>query len=326
MSSIILYLGLCFLGYIIAIPMRSHRDKMGFLGPLQSAIVLLLVFTMGARLGSNPDIVSNLDRYGIYALTFTVIIAITSTVLTMIARKMLGINRKGHMGRKVDPSLEIETPDSSTPAKKVNSFTILIASFVGLGILFGYLLTGRIFSSLEQTESVLSFLISLEVCILLFFVGFDMGLSGEMLGHFKKVGPRVLFIPIAIMLGSLLGAFITGLLLPIDMREALAIGSGMGYYSLGAAIMIDGGMITGGAISFLHNVMREFFSLLLIPVIAKKIGYVESVALPGATAMDVCLPIIAQSTQGNATVYAFVSGILLTAIVPVLVPLFVFLS
>lgn len=325
MSAILLYLGLCFLGYILAIPLRKHQEKMKFLGPLQSAAVLLLVFTMGSRLGSNPEIVSNLDRYGLYALTFTVIIAITSTVLTMIARRALGINKYGHMeGHGGDPHMEVEGDDA--PAKKFNSFTWLIALFVALGILFGYLFVENFFSSLEATESFLSSAISLEVCALLFLVGVDMGLTGDVISNFKKVGPRVLIIPVAIFFGSLLGAFITGLLLPLPMREAMAIGSGMGYYSLGAAIMIDGGMITGGAISFLHNVMREFFALLFIPVIAKKIGYVESVALPGATAMDVCLPIVAQSTHGNATVYSFVSGVLLTALVPIVVPIFVFLG
>lgn len=35
------------------------------------------------------------------------------------------------------------------------------------------------------------------------------------------------------------------------------------------------------AVCFLHNVMRELFAIVLIPFVAKKIGYVETVGLPG---------------------------------------------
>ena len=64
-------------------------------------------------------------------------------------------------------------------------------------------------------------------------------------------------------------------------------------------------------------------AIILIPGVARKIGYVESVTLPGASAMDVCLPIVVRATSGNTAVYSFISGTVLSFMVPVLVPLFV---
>ena len=54
---------------------------------------------------------------------------------------------------------------------------------------------------------------------------------------------------------------------------------------------------------------------------AVSLGYVETIALPGAAAMDVCLPIVEKSTSGNIAVYSFISGLVLSALVPIFVPL-----
>ena len=71
----------------------------------------------------------------------------------------------------------------------------------------------------------------------------------------------------------------------------------------------------------MHNVMRELLGILLIPIIAKKIGYIETVSLPGAAAMDVCLPVVEKATRGDIAVYSFISGVVLSIAVPILVGL-----
>ena len=61
-------------------------------------------------------------------------------------------------------------------------------------------------------------------------------------------------------------------------------------------------------------------AIILIPIVAKRIGYVEKCALKGAAAMDVCLPVVEKATNANIAVYSFVSGVVLSIAVPVLVP------
>ena len=164
-------------------------------------------------------------------------------------------------------------------------------------------------------------MITIGLCILLFFVGLDMGLEGTVFTQIKTVGFRVLVIPVAVIGGSLLGAVVCGIILPLSMKEALAIGSGLGWYSLAPGIIIDHGLVVASAISFLHNIMREVLSFVLIPIVAKKIGYIETVALPGAAAMDVCLPIVERQTRSDIAIFSFVSGLVASFVVPVLVPL-----
>jgi len=69
--------------------------------------------------------------------------------------------------------------------------------------------------------------------------------------------------------------------------------------------------------------MRELFSILLIPLVARRIGYIETTGMPGAAAMDVCLPIVEKSTRSDIAVYSFVSGVIMSTLVPIMVPLII---
>ena len=109
----------------------------------------------------------------------------------------------------------------------------------------------------------------------------------------------------------------------LSLKEALAVGAGFGWYTLAPGIIMEAGYITASAISFLHNVMRELFSILFIPLVAQKIGYIETTGMPGAAAMDVCLPIVEKATRSDIAVYSFVSGVILSILVPVLVPVII---
>ena len=70
----------------------------------------------------------------------------------------------------------------------------------------------------------------------------------------------------------------------------------------------------------MSNVMREIFSIIAIPFVAKYIGYVECASLPGAAAMDTVLPVVVGATHERVTIYSFTSGVILSLAVPILVP------
>ena len=63
----------------------------------------------------------------------------------------------------------------------------------------------------------------------------------------------------------------------------MAAASGLGWYSL-APTLLAPYSLSVSAVAFLSNVMREIFSILAIPFVAKYIGYVECASLPGAAA------------------------------------------
>ncbi len=323
MSDVIMYLSFCVVGYVIGIPLRKIKDRLAWVGTAQSASVIALVFIMGVRIGSNEQIVGNLGSYGLYSAIYTLVILFMSALAVSIVRRLLKMNRYGLVVKSTEKVDSAEEQRSSEQGgSKIDKMTLLIVGGVIAGILVGYFVCGTVFTNEAAFEAGLSLAITVGLCVLLIFVGLDLGLEGQVINNFKNAGLRILAIPVAIALGTMAGAVICSVLLPVSLGESLAIGCGFGWYSLGAGIIMDAGYMTAGAISFMHNVMREVFSIILVPIVARYVGHMEAIALPGAPGMDVCLPIVERSTSGTVAVYSFISGLALSLSVALLVPLF----
>ena len=325
MGDLILYLALASVGYVIATKLRDRKEKLAWTGKIQTVAITLLVFTMGTRMGSNDEVIQNLKSIGLYSLLITVIIMSMSVGAVFLARKIMKINRYGTMGPVTEEEAEYYRKKHSggegKASKGVDKMTIFIVCAVLAGMAIGYFVVNKVFTDYAVFDALASNMIKLGLCILLFFVGLDLGLDGTVVANFKKVGARVLVFPAATIIGSMLGAVVCGIILPISMKESLAVGGGLGWYSLAPGIIMEAGYVTASAIAFMHNVMRELLSILIIPIVAKHIGYIETTAMPGAAAMDVCLPIVEKSTSSNIAVYSLVSGVILSAAVPVIEPI-----
>ncbi|MGL4999338.1 MAG: lysine exporter LysO family protein [Cetobacterium sp.] len=191
-----------------------------------------------------------------------------------------------------------------------------ICSSIVIGTLIG-LFFNTSFLSLYS-----DYFIDLGLCLLLFFVGIDIGKNSNVFFKLKKYGHRIWFLPFSTILGSLFGGFLGSFILPISIGECLAISSGLGWYSL-SAIELSKISIELGSVAFLSNVFREVIAILIIPIVAKHIGSFESISVAGATAMDTLLPIINKSNSSDISIVSFFSGVILTASVPILVPLII---
>lgn len=194
--------------------------------------------------------------------------------------------------------------------------TKIIVFSVIAGILSGYYFLPDFYIQISEP------LLIGGLSVLLFFVGLEMGIEGSAVSMLKKAGFKVLLYPLAVVFGTVSFAALASFLLPVTAGEAMAVSSGFGWYTLAPVMLMDYSSEIS-AISFMHNVMREFLGLLLIPFVAKYIGHIETVSLPGVAAMDVFLPIVEKSTSKDIVIYSFVVGLGLAIFVPILVPLFV---
>ncbi|MGL4971468.1 MAG: lysine exporter LysO family protein [Cetobacterium sp.] len=185
-----------------------------------------------------------------------------------------------------------------------------------IGVIIGF------FSNSNFLQMYSDSFIDLGLCLLLFFVGIDIGDNSSVFSNLKKLGKKIWFLPITTIIGSLFGGFLGGLILPLSIGESLAVSSGLGWYSL-SAIELSKVSAELGSIAFLSNVFREVLAILTIPIIAKKIGSFESISTAGATAMDTLLPIINKSNSSDISIISFFSGVVLTSSVPILVPLII---
>lgn len=341
MKLLLLYWSMMILGYFIGSKSRDVKEKFSRVGIVTFAAIIFLVYVMGVRMGSNAEVVANLGPIGLDAFFMTVVIMAGSVLAVLITRKLLGIDRYGESQLPRGNAEICGEPEASNgngykikshsvgndqTAPKDNSgriMTIAILIAVVIGIISGYLFVESLFADYGDFENLSGNAMVIGLCFLLLFVGIDFGLSGTITQNLKKAGFSVLVFPVAIVLGTFIAAFLCGLVLPISQKEALAIGAGFGWYTLAPIVITEQGYAIAGAIAFMHNVMRELGGIVLIPIVAQKIGYLEAIALPGVAAMDICVPIVERACGEKIVIYSFLVGLLQSALVPVLVPLII---
>ena len=174
-----------------------------------------------------------------------------------------------------------------------------------------------------------------------FSLGADMAMMpiGEQMG--RKLGGRWKLIAVAVIC-FLIGAMVTiaepdlqvlARQVPAvpDAVIILAVAAGVGVFLVVSMLrtrfniplaptLLAPYSLSVSAVAFLSNVMREIFSIIAIPFVAKYLGYVECAALPGAAAMDTVLPVVVGATHERIAIYSFTSGVVLSLAVPLLVP------
>lgn len=192
--------------------------------------------------------------------------------------------------------------------------TVHILISVILGIISGYFLAPEFI--IQNIDGLIDF----GLCVLLFFVGIDIGKNRNIINDIKDYGLKIFLIPIAVVVGTLFGSTIASFFLNLSIFETAAVGAGLGWYSL-SAIELSKYSAELGTIAFLANVSREVIALIFIPIVAARIGHMETIAAAGATSMDTSLPVITKSTSASISILAFFSGVILSMLVPILVPL-----
>ena len=157
--------------------------------------------------------------------------------------------------------------------------------------------------------------------LLLLSVGITVGANKLVFKKLKEFNLRILYIPLGIVVGSLLFGSIAGVLMGMPLHTSAAISSGLGWYSLSGIMMQDlvGAQI--GTMTFLSNVFREIFSFVLIPLIATRFGHYTAIAPAAATSEDTTLTMIIRHTNEETVVFSVLNGILCSAFVPVLISL-----
>jgi uncharacterized membrane protein YbjE (DUF340 family) len=156
--------------------------------------------------------------------------------------------------------------------------------------------------------------------VLMFLVGISIGSDKNAFYILRKLNFKVILVPLSVVVGSLVGTSLISIILSdINIKEAMAVGAGFGYYSLSSIFIGQLHSQELGVIALLSNIFREIITLLAVPLLVKYFGKLAGIATGGATAMDTTLPIIVKFTGKDYGIIAIFSGIVLTILVPVLV-------
>ncbi len=162
-------------------------------------------------------------------------------------------------------------------------------------------------------------------------IGLSLGYGGNIRKIMSNISFRTLLLPFGTIVGTLLFTVLAGLLIggwsPMDY---LALGSGLGYYSLSSVLIIDIKSETIGLqaatqlgmLALLVNIIREITALVCGPWFAKVFGRYAPVSAAGVTSMDVTMPMIVRCTGQEMMPIALMHGVVLEVCVPLLVSLF----
>ena len=198
--------------------------------------------------------------------------------------------------------------------------SLIILGFFALGILLG--VNGSLPADLLTSN--ISFYV---LCLLMFCVGITIGNDTNILKSLRNLNPAFASLPLMTILGTLMGSCVACLILSsVKLTDCLAIGSGMGYYSLSSIFITEYRGAELGTTALLANIIREIIALLGAPLMARYFGKLAPISVAGATSMDTTLPIITRYSGQPYVIVSIYHGALCDFSVPFLVTFFCSLS
>lgn len=318
MALLALYWSIMIVCYLIASRLRRYTDRFHFLDKLTNFFIYFLIFLMGLRMGADEEVTSSLGSIGVQALFVTILTAVGSMLGATGARKLV------HLNRHALPADAEDTTAAHSGGVNTSGIrsSVIIFLMVVVGMLLGYFVLPRLIEP-ERFEALSSTWLVVGLSVMLGCVGFSMGLDGNVARVMRGAGLGVILVPIFAVLGTLLAGAIYAAVSPMTLREGLAISAGFGWYTMAPSVISGAGHAVAGAVSFLHNVLRETLGLIFLPLVAGKIGYIEAITLPGTASTDLCLPLVEKCCNPETLAYSFCTGMLMCITCAAFVPLII---
>lgn len=325
--------------YVVAAKNRERLNVSAGVGKALTIIMYIIVFVMGIRMGSNEEVTANLGTIGVQSVLISALTIVFSILAITLMRKLMKIDKsgmrisgvgesrkvsetEGNTVRSADCMSEAEAEEIRQKNRENLRTTLFIAIDVAISMLVGYFAIRPVFAGkYELFDSFTSTAIVVGLCFLTGLVGFSLGLDGTVFKRIKEAGITVLIVPLLMIVGTVSAGVLFSLLSSFSMKEALAISLGFGWYTYAPGIISEAGYVMAGAVSFLHNVIRETTGIISIPFIAQKFGYIEATTVPGIAAMDICMPIIERSCRPDTIVYGLSNGLCASLACSLLVPI-----
>lgn len=313
---------------------RFLRIK-GLQKPIIAVTWLLLLF-LGRETGSDREVIGALPSIGLASATLSIGGVAGSCILAWLLWKYMGgkvgeaASEDGQGARETgaggDPQAvsgrELQTVsglDMGTE-RRISVWSgmggsLVILGFFTLGIILGL-------AGLPAGQSIVHKLSFWSLCILMAMVGMSVGGNPELVSSIRSMNPRIALLPIATILGTYAGCIIVNLFLGHSIADVLAIGSGFGYYSLSSVLISSSRGPHLGSIALISNIIREVFTLLCAPFLARIAGPLAPISSGGATTADTTLPIISSCCGDKFVLISIFHGFAVDFTVPFLVTLF----
>lgn len=282
--------------------------SINLLSRLCDGCLYILLLFMGITIGSLSNIANEIMLIGIKALIFASAIAISIIVLFFLDKD------------------RTQKPMASSIISKQPKLTFNLLGYIKepgklimiifIGFLIGY---HGIMPAIDFT-----IIVNLFLYAMLFFIGIKLSRS-----HFSfrrlllnKTGIKIVFYS---LIGTYIAALFVGYCFDMPIKDALAVTSGFGWYSLSAVLLTKMNEPLLASLAFFCDLFREIIALLLIPLFARLNKSDVVISIAGSTGMDVALPMIEKYCGVSSVPVALIVGGIMTLLVPLLIPFFYYL-
>lgn len=193
------------------------------------------------------------------------------------------------------------------------TFSFLIVGVFAFGVVVGY----RDWMPLMVDQASMW-----ALYLLMALVGFNIGSDVETLHALRRQHWKVVFVPVATIIGTLVGVMAISPLIGLKFTDCLAVGSGFGYYSLSSVLLSELRGVEIGAIALIVNVMRELITVVCAPLFVRWFSPLSVICSGGATTLDVTMPTIMNTCGTSFIGIAIFQGVVVDLSVPILVTIF----
>jgi len=185
-----------------------------------------------------------------------------------------------------------------------------------LGVFLGYLNANWV--TVINSLWVSDYLLNVSLVLLLFVMGAAFIIDTESISKMRRVGPKILFVPSVIVLGTLLGGVLSGFILGINVVASTAVSAGFGWYTMTGPMITQVFGAKWGALAFASNFLRELITIVTVPLMVRVDKYAP-IASGGATSMDTTLSVIVKYCGRESLITAFSSGFVLSLLAPFMI-------
>ena len=282
---------------------------------LMNVALFALMAIIGLNIGLSDTVMKNLGSIGLKCLLISLAAIWCSVGLTVICEKTVMPLEKIRLQLLAEKDPEVIYEEAAEEDKQgFPTLLITMPAFIAGGILVGYFLVPKGENGWLDT--------ALTVSLIFLYTGAGVMLASNksVFNYIRKLGLRILFLPLAIFAGCVLGGFIGGLLLDVPLKWSVLSASGMGYYSLTGAFLTEAYGIEAGVYGFIVNVSRDVFTVALLPLLVK-ISKGSAIASGAGGCMDTMLIPVSKAVGPELSLVALISGTITTLAVPFLLPI-----
>lgn len=253
------------------------------------ALVILLIFTVSLWGGASI----NAEQFT-YLLFISVLVSAGLDVLTYLSGFFFSIKGKSKW-KKMDFKSQLK-------------YVIPFIVGLGIGMAFG-----------DFSSDILLTAITYELIALVVIAGLLIGkeIKTETI---KKAFNLTLFSVIADIVGAVLLSAVLSSFFPF--KETLIVMLGSGWVTYTAPFVASTYGNVAGIFAFLVNFFRVELAFVLLPLLSRKrIFPAGAIAVGGTASMDVVLPLYIELLGDDYAVGAISSGVVLSVLVPIILPL-----